>query len=227
MPDFLPRREVDLLQWSCNFVRQIEQDAQAFGIPQPLAEQYAATHAHCVTQYQLALRPDTRTPTQLQLKREAVEALRRQARLLAGIAQRSPGMTNDKRIALKLKQRRPRRRAVPRPVQPPVVWIRSVSGSSFHIELLDKLTMDRKGLPAEVKGAQVFTCAGDECPADLDLWRYHGQVSRARLTITFASELKPGTKVWVAARWVNPRLEPGPLSEAQCELIHYPTLMAG
>jgi hypothetical protein len=89
----------------------------------------------------------------------------------------------------------------------------------------------RRRIPVNVKGAAIFTYVGNEPPANLDQWKYEFATTRSKITIDFPTALPPGTKVWVLARWQNPRGELGPCSlpasaRMAYGLTHLPVLRA-
>ena len=62
--------------------------------------------------------------------------------------------------------------------------------------------------------AAIFTFIGPQQPAELDRWQYRGNMTRCRGTLQCPVETAPAARVWVTARWYNPRGEGEPAGNA-------------
>jgi hypothetical protein len=80
------------------------------------------------------------------------------------------------------------------------------------VHLRDAASSTRRGKPTGVVGATIFTAVGDQPPALPANWQYHTYTTRATLRLDFNADVPNGAKVWICARWYNPRQEPGPTS---------------
>lgn len=85
----------------------------------------------------------------------------------------------------------------------------------------------RRGRPVDVAGASIFSFVGDTPNDDPKAWRFETSTTKMSATIDFASNVVPGTKVWVAAFWFNSKSEAGPLSRPASALIGYGLSAAG
>ena len=54
----------------------------------------------------------------------------------------------------------------------------------------------------------------DPTPTSRADWKYEQTTTRATVDITFRAGVAPGAQVWFSARWINPRDQPGPGSQA-------------
>src|SRR5438128_954067 len=102
MPDFLPRRGFDFLNWSRAFDQQINSDPQAFGIRPEDAAEYAMRHAAFAEAMQTANAPGSRTVPSIARKSTAEAALKQLARALVRAVKLHAGVTPSQRIGLGL-----------------------------------------------------------------------------------------------------------------------------
>jgi len=213
MPDFLPRRDADLLQWSSNFDQKINFSPESYGISPSVAAEYAALHANFAQLYLAAVGASTRTPSGIVEKDDARAVLAKRARQLASIVRGTPQVTDAQRLDLGLRLKRratgPRRRIQP-PSHTPMLRIISVQGSTVRIQLRNTEMPTSRTLPRDVKAAMIYSFIGEQPPPTLKGWRLCQSISRTRCEITFPPDLPPGTRVWVTAYWFNHAGAPRP-----------------
>jgi len=211
---FPPRRETALISWSGNFNTKIGVDGPAYGLDPAQTAEYAMRHDAFVAAHAVANDPATRSPMNIELKEEAKNSLLAEIRLLAGIVQSFPGTTNAKRIDLGL----PLRGTEPSPIAPPdtapLLAVKSVDGRTVNFRMIDVDNPLKRGKPAGVSGAAVFSHVGDTAPAELSDWTFEGNTGRTSMAVTFPATAAPGATVWLAAFWFNPRKQAGPVSDA-------------
>jgi hypothetical protein len=210
MADFLPSREASLVTWANNFSTLITATPTAFGLVAGQATSFATLNTAWVSAYNTAKAPTTRSPSNIQAKKTAKHALIANARQLAAIIQKYPSITNAQRSSLGLTVP-----SAPSPVPPPsdapAMEITSVSGWTVNFRLHDATTGSKRGKPAGVSGASIFSFVGATPPGDISAWKFEGSTSRTvKLQATFDSSTAPGTKVWLTAFWFNPRKQSGP-----------------
>jgi hypothetical protein len=216
---FLPNADAALLDWSRNFAARLSESGERYGISPAQAADYALKNAAFADAYHLVADPTTRTRPNVLAKNDVRAALRAAARRLALII-KSQAVTDDERIALGLSPRNAGRAApVARPAAAPLVGIRGVTGRTIRLRLC-ATDPPRRGRPPGVLGAVLFSYALPPAPlaaapaavppADLAEWRFAGHATRTVVDVTFPADLPPGTEVWLTARWLNPRLQPGP-----------------
>lgn len=214
MPDFLPRRQVEFLHWSANFDRHINLAPQDYGLAAQQAAEYSQLHAAFAQAYRIANDPSTGGKSAVAGKDMAEVTLRKHARQLAGIIRAQPGVNDQQRIALGLKQRRRRPTRIGRPEHAPRISIDWPIGRAVTVYLRDAQRPRSKAKPKGVDHAVIFSFVGEYPPALVKDWRIHAMATCNRKTLFFdwrAAPL-PGTKVWITARWESPRGEAGPIA---------------
>ena len=70
-------------------------------------------------------------------------------------------------------------------------------------------TKTKRGKPAKVAGAMIFTHTGATAPQSIDTWRFATATTRTTIEIPFGPSAT-GDTVWVTAFWNNSRDESGP-----------------
>lgn len=207
--EFFPTREAEVVTWSTNFKTKITATPTAYGLTAPQATAYGALHDTFVADYQTASNPDTRSPSAIIAKDQALFNLGANARMLARIVQASPAVTNAQKSDLGLTVRHARA-PIPAPSSAPDIDVVSVSGNTVRIRLHDAANPTRRGKPAGVAGAAIFSFVGAGAPTDESAWTFEGTATRTTLLIVFPPATPPGARVWFTARWFNPRQENGP-----------------
>jgi hypothetical protein len=211
--DYLPTREADLQQWSETFDALITATPAAYGLTAAQAVAYAALHTGFSDAWRIANANATRTPSAIETKNTAKEALIRGPggiRELAGIIQEFPGTTNTERTDLGLTVRDPDPSPIPAPTMAPGLDIVSVTGRTVRIRLHDAASPSSRAKPDGVKGASVYSFVGAAAPETIEGWKYEGSTTRTVVDVDFPATVSAGSKVWLAAYWTNPRLQSGP-----------------
>lgn len=209
MPDFLPRRDADLLEWSGNFARHLTKSPEVYGLSpsdmagfvaaqQAFAQKYAATQSRV-----------TRTPVSVQAKDTAREVMIGEARPLAALVRAQKSTTNLQLITLRLRSRRKARREVARPRIAPQVRVVLVEGRRLTVRILECST-GRCRKPKDVASAVLMYWCGESLPSDASAWHLWGVTGRLREKVELNEGVPPGTKVWLTAFWQNERHEAGP-----------------
>lgn len=207
--DFFPKREADVVTWSNNFKTKTTATPAAFGLTAAQATAYGALHDLYVADYQTASNPDTRSPSAIIAKDQSLANLAANARLLARIVQATPTVTNAQKSDLGLTVRHARA-PIPAPATAPDIDVVSVSGNTVRIRLHDVANPTRRGKPAGVAGAAVFSFVGTAAPTEESAWNFEGNATRTSVLVVFPPATPPGARVWFTARWFNPRQENGP-----------------
>jgi hypothetical protein len=163
--------------------------------------------------YTAAITPDTRTPVTIGAKRIAIRNMRANAILLAKIIY-ATATVNDSQLAGLGLLPRPSRTPVPPPAAAPALEIVATTGNTVKIRLHDSTSSTRRGKPAGVTGAAVFSFVGAVAPTDAAGWHFEGNTSRTVVDVTFPGSTAPGAKVWLTAFWFNARKQSGPACAA-------------
>jgi len=205
---FLPNTDAGLLAWSLNFKTLITSAPTTYGLTASLATAYGTLHDSYATAL-AAADPAIRTKTAVANKNSARTALKNNARLLNDLVQGTASVTDGQKLELGLTVR-----ATPTPIPPPSsapgLDVLSVSGWTVKIKLHDSDSTAKRGRPAGVIGAAVFSFVGAEAPTDIAAWRFEGNTGRTKLDVAFPDTLAPGAKVWLTAFWFNGRKQSGP-----------------
>ena len=209
MGSFLPSSDAGLLAWSLNFKTQITATPTAFGLTAAQATAYGALHDAYATALAVTSDPATRTRPAIATKDSARTSLKNNARLLSKIVQATATVTNAQKFSLGLNVRTSPS-PVPAPSDAPVLEVASVVAWTASIRLHDASSATKRGRPAGVNGAAVFSYVGATAPTDLNDWHFEGNTGKTTVNISFSNALAPGAKVWLTAFWFNARKESGP-----------------
>ena len=212
--NFLPDRDAELVTWSTNFKDGITTMATSVGLTAAQATAYGTLHDNWVTAYNAAASDATNSRSSIVTKNEAKALLIASARQLAGIIQKYPGTTNTQRSDLGLTVKDALPSPIPPPASAPGLEVRSVSGTTVRIRLTDTANPTRRGKPAGVAGASVFSFVGATAPTALSAWTFEGNTTRTGVDVFFPDDTAPGARVWLCAFWSNPRAQRGPTCAA-------------
>jgi hypothetical protein len=211
---FPPDRETDLLTAAEVFDVKATALTTAIGITSAQAAAFHALRLAFVAAYLVANDPVTRSPANIVLKDLKKRDLLANFRLLIGIVQAFPGTDNAIRAELGIPQRKTGQTPINPPATAPVVEARSASGRTVRCRLHDSANPTRRGKPAGVAGASVFSFVGATPPAALSDWTFEGNTGRTTpVDVTFGDDVAAGAVVWLTASWFNPRKQAGPLAD--------------
>jgi hypothetical protein len=208
--DFLPTREAELVTWSQNFDTRITATPVAFGLTAAQATTYGGLHDAFVTAYNAATSDATNSRSARITKNDAKRALIENARLLAGIVQKFPGTTNTMRSDLGLTVKDAGPTPIPPPAMAPSILVKSGTGNTVRIRMVDPANPTRRARPAGVDGIAVFSFVGPVAPTDQAGWQFEGNTTRTTVDVVFPGTTTPGAKVWFTAFYFNSRKQSGP-----------------
>lgn len=208
---FLPRSDGALLAWSANFSTLISAGPVPLGLTPAMATSYAALHADFAAKL-AAVDPGVRSKMAVSEKNASRLELKNSARLLASIINGQATVTDAQKIELGLTVRAHPAR-IPPPSESPQVRVKSVSGRTAVVELM---TSGRRGKPAGVLGASLFSHVGATPPAELSDWKFEGNTGLTTFEVNFPIDTAPGAMVWLTAFWFNPRKQSGPACSPVC-----------
>ena len=207
--NFIPSREASLVAWSNNLSSLISATPTAFGLTAAQATAYATLNTAFDTAYNTIKNNTTRSPANIIAKNQAKKNLIASARQLAGVIQKYPAITNAQRSALGLTVPN-----MPSPIPPPgtapALEIGVVSGFAVNVKLHDSASGSKRGKPAGVSGASIFSYVGAVPPADISAWKFEGNTSKTAVQVQFPNTTAAGATVWLTAFWFNPRKQSGP-----------------
>ena len=207
-----PRKDDALLAWSANAKTLITATPTAYGLTAAFATQYGGIHDLFATAL-AACEPGVRTQAAVAAKNTARANLLEQIRLMTNLVNGTATVTDAQKITLGITVR-----AQPSPQPPPSSWpiltVKSSYGTMVTLGLGSSDPGSKRGRPAGVFGASVFSFVGAEAPSDISEWKFEGNTGRTQLTVTFPSDTAPGTKVFFTAFWFNGSKASGPACAA-------------
>lgn len=206
--DFLPRGDGQLLQWSRNFSQQLNDPDAHYPVPPESAAAYALLDDEYSAAYRAANAPSTRTSGSVIFKNDVRTRLKREARILARFLQSRIELTDPQRAALRLSIATGGS-PIPRPADAPVMEIVSASGWQV-VAQLRQAGSGRRGKGPHILAAHIWYATGEQPPSTWKEWKHLMMTSRTRVTVKVPPGLAAGTRVWLCAKWVNPRGEFGP-----------------
>ncbi len=206
---YMPLRENDLLQWSMYLSQKLVESPEEYGVTAQDAAAYQTVWNAFAQAYQVANSSLTRSTPYITAKDDRKEELLRATRPLVARLQAWSGMSDEKRSKLGLRVRASSRARVKAPHERPSVSVVGVDGWVLKIRLMRDGTTSREK-PAGVRAAWLYTFIGDREPQDLSAYTFQVETTRNNPRLVVYDNVRPGTRVWVTARWVSPTGKPGP-----------------
>ena len=220
MQSFHKMTDPALAAWAVANSQHLSETPAAFFISPQQAADYAALVAAFGEALAAWVNPATRTPVASANKRATRNALLDGARYIVSTINSNPAISAAQRDLLGIRARK-RPTPIPAPDLSPVVDVDSVSGRTVTLTLH---TAGRRGRPAGVQGASVFTFVGAAAPADPSAWTFEGLITRTRFSVSFEQRTGADT-AWVSAFWYNERGQSGEASAPRG--INLPAASAG
>ena len=210
--NFYDGTDSQLYTGSAAFSTKITATPTAFGLVAGQATAYSGLNSAFSSAYLLAIDPVTRTKGAVSAKNVAKGNLKTMASNLAKIIDGTPAVTDAQKITLGLNVR-----ATPTPIPPPssapAIDIVSAIGRTVTIRLHDSTDTTKRGKPALVNGACVYSFVGATPPAATTGWTFEGVTSRTVVPVQFPTTVAGGAQVWFTAFWFNERKQNGPASD--------------
>lgn len=198
------------MEWSASFASGISIDPESLGLDAAMSASYSATHDQFAQELRAAIAPSTRGPSACAAKDQARRDLEAEARRLARIIQAHPGVTDQQRYDLGLTIRDESLTHVRTPRTAPDVEIKANQPRRVRIRLGNGVERARRGRPPGTAGAMIFSYVGDEPSSNADDWQFRHLTTRTLTTVRLPASIPAGAKLWLSARWLSTRLEPGP-----------------
>jgi hypothetical protein len=202
-------RNADIVAGSANFASLIAAGFASYGLTNAQSTAFGTLNTSLQSSYTAAVGPTTRTPAAVEGLKTAIRNMRANAILLAKIIYATETVTDEQLVGLGLLPRASRA-AVPAPATAPVIDIDSVRGNVVNLRLHADGEATRRGKPAGVNGAAVYSFVGAVPPTDERAWTFEGLTSKVKVSVTFPSDVAPGAQVWFTAFWFNERKQNGP-----------------
>jgi hypothetical protein len=206
-------KDADVVAGSANFAGLIATGFATYGLTTGQAAAFGTLNTALQSAYSASINPATRTPVTVGAKKIAIQNMRANAVLLAKIVYATATVNDSQLTALGLLPRSSYT-PVPAPGNPPGIDIVSSVGNTVTIRLHDSTSSTRRGKPAGVSGASVFSAVGAVAPTDAAGWTFEGNTSKTVVDVVFPNTSPPGARVWFTAYWFNARKQSGPAAAA-------------
>jgi hypothetical protein len=207
--NFYYGKDADVVAGSASFAASISAAPTTYGLVAAQATAFGLLNTALQSAYTAAISPPTRGPVSIQAKNQAIHNMRVSAVNLAKIVYSTPTVTDTQLVALGLLPR-PSRAPVPPPATAPVIDVVATSGNTVKLRLHAAGDPTRRGKPAGVDGASVFSFVGATPPDTEAEWTFEGVAGKTLLDVTFPAGTAPGARVWFTAFWFNSRKQSGP-----------------
>jgi hypothetical protein len=205
---FLPDKDTALLAWSLNFQTLIVASPVLYGLTAALATTYSGYHTAFASALG-ACDPSVRSKSAVVAKNAARTSLKNNAKLMANLVNGTASVTNAQKVTLGIPPRA-LPSPVPAPSSAPNLDVVSVNGWTVRIKLHDSTSGSKRGKPAGVIGASVFSFVGIAPASDVSLYKFEGNTGKTTIDVVFPNTLAAGTQVWITAFWFNGRKQSGP-----------------
>jgi len=208
----VPLKDSALVSFGSNFSTRITASPTTFNLVAADATQYATLLGAFISAYEAVTQArdaGTRSKPLTTVKDLAKADLLPFARSLYGQVQADTAVgAADKELLGIVVRTMPT--PIPTPVDAPALDIVSVIGRTVKIRLHDATNHSRRGKPAFVKGAAIFSYVGAVPPSDPALFKFEGNTTLTDVTVNFPLTVAPGAQVWLTAMWFNERAQSGP-----------------
>lgn len=210
--DFYPRREADILAFTGVLAARLAADWSALGVSEGTADDYVVKQAAFAEMYDASLDPTRRTPSVVAGKRAAARALESATRPIAGVIRCNRDLSMQTKVEVGILPAKTTYTRIAQPTIAPYIQIASTGPRCVTVRFLDPARTWRRALPKGVLLVTVRIAIGEQSPSPAGPgWCNYGHSSRATFKINVTDEdLPPFGKVWITARFTNPRGEHGP-----------------
>lgn len=210
--DFIPPKDADLSAWATNFSTVITASPATYGLVAGQATTFATLKTAFVSALATATNPGTRTPAAIAAKDSARSAMVANARVLARIAQGTPGITPTQLSNAGLTVRNTVPTPIPAPTTKPVLGLERNLSQALVLRMRDESTPTSRAKPFGAVAAQVYASVGVAPPATPLDGTFKGPASRIPFQVDFDSA-DVGKTAYIYARWVTAKGLTGPWSD--------------
>lgn len=203
----IPDKIAEQVEWSANLDAVVGPKIAAYGVPVAYWSAMTAANTALQQAWAAASKPETRTRVAVQALHSALKAMREAARNVVLAIRANPAVTPQMLVAAGITVPKAYRTPSPIPATSPILKVTRTDGRTATIELLQ--AANKRGKPARVMGAMVFTHVGAQPPFSAGGWQFATLTGRTTLEIPFPPS-ETGDTVWMTAAWVNDRKETGP-----------------
>lgn len=206
MPDFLPRREGQRIEWAGRLAAALAASPGDYGIGAAQVAALAAHHQAAAAAHRATLDPARRTPSAVQAKNQAVAELVAQTRqavaqLRAFLHGRPEG--GERLSVLGLREPSRSRRKLALPGYAPTVQLRPTLRGQIEVIVSDPTRPTQRSRPRGTRGVVLMMRMQSRARGQWSPWGYLTQSGRLRLRIDTPAAAGVGDYVQVAASWVG------------------------
>lgn len=205
--DYIGRTDAKVLSFTANFGQIITSQPGTYNLSVQDCQDYQTLQSNFAAKLTAATDPLTRGKRTVFLKQEAKKELVALTRKYAQQITKLVTITDDQRQALGLTIPSGERHPVPVPSSEPVVIVKKTQGRNVTLELRQEA--NKRGRPAKVSGATVFSFIGPVAPMTNDGWKFEGSTTKTTFDVEFGPS-STGDTVWFTAFWKNSRDQTGP-----------------
>ncbi|MDR0421367.1 MAG: hypothetical protein LBH30_07985 [Prevotellaceae bacterium] len=217
--NFIPRKDLDFLKWTNNFMKHLEQSLRQFGFPEDVYSELAALHEDFVQKLETAEEPATRTKPAVQAKNDARKAFEKALRQAIGeYLTRNHRVSDTDRDSLGLPIHKTSHTHAPVATEAPDMDVDTSVIGRLTIHFFERGSRHKKGKPAGQHGAEIRWLLSDTPPARWDDLTHSEIDTNSPITLSFEYDQR-GKTVYFALRWENTRGEKGPWSEILSAII--------
>jgi hypothetical protein len=216
MPDYIPKRDAELVPWGANFTAGVTANASTWEIP-PAEVSALQTANNAFATLQAQADSPAKNAIIVAQKNAARKTLVAKIRELAGFRLKNPVITRAERIALGLHVRDTTPSNIPVPKSRPELDIDVLDFRRLKVLFHDQGS-DSKAKPYGVNGAVIAYAVLDAPPAGVNALTRNVLATRTPHTLEFTEEER-GKTVYVATCWQNEKGQKGPWSEIESAIV--------
>jgi hypothetical protein len=217
--DFIPRKDVDFLQWTNNFMKYLGTSLRQWGFPDDVYAELTAQHEDFAQKLEAAEEPATRTKLTVQAKntaRDIFEKTIRQA--VKEYLANNHLVTDEDRDGLGIPVYKTTRTPAPVATTYPDFDVDSSVIRRLTIHFYDKGSKKSKAKPAGQHGAEIRWIISDAPVVDVKDLTNSAFDTRTPFTLEFEGHER-GLTAYFCLCWENTRGEKGPWSEIVSAIV--------
>jgi len=202
----MPAKQADQVEWSRTFVAVVSPVSDEYGLTKAEMGGFEVINAALQTAWSNNADPATRSRTTVSAKNTALKAMKAKATDLVRRIQGTATVTDTMKVMAGVTVYKTTRTPSSVPRTSPFISAKP-NGRSVLIEL--QKDRSKRGKPAGVQGATIFTHVGPTAPQSMDDWKFMASSTTTTVEIPFGPSAT-GDTVWITAFWKNTRDESGP-----------------
>jgi hypothetical protein len=216
MPDYIPKKDAELVAWSTNFAMQIAENISAWEISEQEASDLQDATTAFATLHAQADSP-AKTTVIVAEKNAARTTLIGRIRGLVNFRLKNPVITDAQRIAMGLHVHDTTPTTIPAPTTRPELSIEVLDVRRLKVVFHD-MGSTSKAKPYGVNGAVIVYATLDTPPVSPTALTHSVLATHTPFTLEFTEEER-GKTVYLAICWQNEKGEKGPWSEIESAIV--------